>query len=345
MKNVKPMVGQVWEDCHGRVTIELNGGHYVTYVRHGDNLLCSASDVVFFASFKFIPQNDLEWLAVNVDVWVAGKDYDLIRRHKSDEPVWSKTHVDNYKYCTRDQWQSMRYELGLNGRTPKEAYREFDSQLSKDFEEFAKGCGIDIPSTLNCPCTLAPLKKEPKMIDLSTAVVGDKFLLNNGNIVSFFARTKMNSICELETGHAMLYEHNGKFDESVECGNSKDEWDIVSKHDSRHWLKDLPDADLFSEDVEFLASDNDSVWWGYGDDPEINGRYFEGVDSWPMHPLKMPTLTGDEWKLSKISIVELRAWQKEQKDNRTESEREMDKIINSPQFVSRRPIRDHKEQK
>lgn len=68
-------------------------------------------------------------------------------------------------------------------------------------------------------------------IDLSNAQVGDEFVLNNGSIVSFFARTKMNSICQLTSGHAMLYHHNGKFDESVEIGDNGQNWDIVSKRE------------------------------------------------------------------------------------------------------------------
>ena len=149
-------------------------------------------------------------------------------------------------------------------------------------------------------------------IDLSTAAVEDKLVDSDGAIHTIKIIGN-GEVCTAMDGDFYLFSFSGA---TSEC-NEDSSIELVEKHEPRHWLKDLPDADLFTEEVEFLASDSDSVWWGYGDDPEINGRYFEGIDSWSMHPINMPinmpTLSGDEWELSKISIDDLRAWQKENK--------------------------------
>lgn len=63
--------------------------------------------------WKFIPQNDLEWLAVHVEKW-NGHQYEGI----VDDSLLSRVGIDNWSFTdvghTREQWQNMRYYLGLD---------------------------------------------------------------------------------------------------------------------------------------------------------------------------------------------------------------------------------------
>ena len=128
------------------------------------------------------------------------------------------------------------------------------------------------------------------MIDLTGAKVGDKYLdckgvlceyigMNAGKVVGRPVKTD---------GIAMHNTHYVSISDQLNC----------NKHDPRPWLKDLPDADLFelfsSKDVQ---CDSSGVWFDH-----------RGMS---LNADKMPTLTGDQWMDSKISIVKLKAWQVE----------------------------------
>jgi hypothetical protein len=304
MKNVKSMAGQVWNGINAAdpVVIRSATDGHVQYNRGMCVFTMPCSQ--FVEQFEFQPQNDLEWLACKVAKW--NDEYTHVFTDLNKTGVsWCNSGVqvildDWIREYTRQQWQNKRYELGLDGR-PKLGQdnvtindRDIGDKVAAAFAGMLRSGEAAIEGG-----QVKYNNKETKMIDLSTAVVGDKFVLNNGKVVSFFARTKMNSICEMEGGYAILYEHDGKFDEGVEHGEASESWRIVAKHDPRHWLKDLPDADLFDEDMDYLDFCGNVNHWRCTD---IDGTY-----AWMC--LKMPTLTGDEWKLSKISIVELRAWQ------------------------------------
>lgn len=137
------------------------------------------------------------------------------------------------------------------------------------------------------------------MINLTGAKVGDKFNGNKGGVLELALKGKCGDfvLIDEESGQIIVTDSNG---DGTNCS-----WeDVVSKVDPRPWLKDLPDADLFSELVGYLYYDAGFDGWGYGYKIplvcEVDERYM---------PLKMPTLTGDQWKDSKISIKDLKAWQ------------------------------------
>lgn len=75
---------------------------------------------------------------------------------------------------------------------------------------------------------------------------------------------------------------------------------IASKLDNRHWLGQLPDADLFKlYQTTDISCTQFGAWIAHNHGGHTNTLYGK----------MMPTLTGDEWRNSKISIDELRAWQ------------------------------------
>jgi hypothetical protein len=65
-------------------------------------------------TLKLIPQNDLEWLAVNEPEWCDRKQFNFIRKGELFGAVY---HVDNnhqFRWYSRNEWQNMRYYLGLD---------------------------------------------------------------------------------------------------------------------------------------------------------------------------------------------------------------------------------------
>jgi hypothetical protein len=298
MKNVKPMRGQVWGRRISDTDMTANEIKISRLSQsrvHAAGLDGWINRNIFIEDWLFIPQNDLEWLAVNEPEWFHG-DCNWVRRDENDRPMYTDRPNDiltkQYTYCTREQWQNMRFDLGLDERP---------------FEEFAKGCGLDAPLSLNCPCTLTPIK-ETKMIDLSTAVVGDKYKDNLGVVCEYIGMNSGKVVGRpvKSDGISMHNTHYVSISDASGC----------TKHEPRHWLSQLPDADLFN--AGWLAFDNNDEieWCWYQHEPFITSGVFCPEQNGNIHNLigiKMPTLTGDEWKLSKISIDELRVWQKENK--------------------------------
>ena len=77
---------------------------------------------------------------------------------------------------------------------------------------------------------------------------------------------------------------------------------IVAKHDPHHWLKDMPDADLFKIQDGYLVLEARGTWYS---------RCNRTTAQYNLSGINMPTLTGDEWRNSKISIADLRVWQEQ----------------------------------
>ena len=74
----------------------------------------------------------------------------------------------------------------------------------------------------------------------------------------------------------------------------------LEQYEPRYWLKDLPDADLFSKDVSSIHFEGDMNWYV----TDVNGH-----EHWcPYNDL--PKLDDNDRKLSKISIDDLREWQR-----------------------------------
>ena len=128
-------------------------------------------------------------------------------------------------------------------------------------------------------------------IDLSTAEVGDNFDSLNERYELLMKSEKDYVIKGCGARLYIVNRHGSSYE--------PDAVKLVSKHDPRHWLGQLPDADLFLDDVGYIYCDSNSEWLSAS-----------GNDEYYFNFIKMPTLTGDEWRDSKISIDELRAWQK-----------------------------------
>jgi len=151
-------------------------------------------------------------------------------------------------------------------------------------------------------------KKEMMMIDLRGAKVGDYLNANSGGIYKVVMFGLVNLIVKLKGSDSAPYATctmDGYIDEKI-C--------IVSKHDRRWWLKDLPDADIFNDG--WLAIQADEGWYWFEREPVISSddEYYHTNGMFiltPISGIKMPELADDEWKLSKISIAELREWQDE----------------------------------
>lgn len=64
------------------------------------------------SSFEFQPQNDLEWLALQLDKWYFAGNYIY---KGNNMPMQSSVIGKGFSNVyTREQWQNMRYHLGLD---------------------------------------------------------------------------------------------------------------------------------------------------------------------------------------------------------------------------------------
>lgn len=150
------------------------------------------------------------------------------------------------------------------------------------------------------------------MIDLRNVAVGDEFLvdtdLSSPAVMTMALITEIRYVLTTEEGGILTLNSQG---ETMRPATIKS----ISKHEPRHWLKDFPDADLFLG--SWLACDKSGEWYGFSGAPSIDGQdiiFSAHGASYSHRGIKMPTLTGDEWKLSKISIKDLLEWQKAHKD-------------------------------
>ncbi len=82
----------------------------------------------------------------------------------------------------------------------------------------------------------------------------------------------------------------------------------------RAWLKQMPDAGFFNDKC-WLACDMDGVWYIYYSEPRaVSYEWMDGEGfELPCDAFNMPELSGDQWKYSCISVIELAEWQMEQK--------------------------------
>lgn len=147
------------------------------------------------------------------------------------------------------------------------------------------------------------------MIDLSNAKVGDWYLDANENKLEcvFIASSCDFRYVFTDTEHGGftgIYNSKGK-------NNSHCCVDIVSKIDPRPWLKDMPDAGVFADRFKWLACDRAGKWLFHETKAGRSGRevWLSSYPAASLDAIKMPTLTGGQWKDSLISIEELREWQ------------------------------------
>ncbi len=83
----------------------------------------------------------------------------------------------------------------------------------------------------------------------------------------------------------------------------------------RTWLKEMPDAGVFNDKC-WLAYDEDGDWYIHAFRPindlwngDWHSSHYCELDS---DFFNLPTLEGDQWKYSCISVIELAEWQMEQ---------------------------------
>lgn len=141
------------------------------------------------------------------------------------------------------------------------------------------------------------------MINLSNAKIGDWYSYDSNGAAKLIA---------LGTEEAcFLFEDNTGFLVTDLNGCNSDGIPVVvSKIDPRPWLKDMPDAGIFVDEAKWLACDSSGLWFGYNVEPSLHLSGWGGTNSYcNCGAIKMPTLTGDQWEDSKISIEELREWQ------------------------------------
>tara|TARA_R110000851_G_scaffold219329_1_gene372133 strand:- start:288 stop:746 length:459 start_codon:yes stop_codon:yes gene_type:complete len=148
------------------------------------------------------------------------------------------------------------------------------------------------------------------MIDLSNAKVDEEYILSSGHVAKSL----------LVTDDAVVLGFKGitiMVNMSGETLHANGGMSVLAKVDPRSWLKDMPDAGIFTG--EFIAFESiDGGWHAFDEEPKMssNGEYFSTNGQFSLYyisGIKMPTLTGDQWKESKISIIELAQWQKDNK--------------------------------
>ena len=150
-------------------------------------------------------------------------------------------------------------------------------------------------------------------IDLTGAKVGAKFDSFHDGVLTLIGKAKEEvALIHADDSCFIIVNNDGT------CANDDGKQIIKSKHVPRPWLKDLPDADLFSDYVSgyWLACDagGNGSWYIHKTEPYIadndDEQWSNHSTCWTLLTQKMPTLTGDQWKDSKISIKDLKAWQR-----------------------------------
>lgn len=124
---IKVRVGQTW-GARGAINpimsikaVEGTRVHYSFGNHHASHGNCSVANLHDQADF--IPNNDLEWLACNLDEWYCAASH---LRNGSGAPfICEESHPDA---INRDQWQNMRYYLYLD---TKPHYEFFNGQWSE----------------------------------------------------------------------------------------------------------------------------------------------------------------------------------------------------------------------
>ena len=136
------------------------------------------------------------------------------------------------------------------------------------------------------------------MIDLSNAKIGDWYSYDsNGEAKLIALGTEEACFIFKDNTGFLVTDLNGCNSDGIPV--------VVSKIDPRPWLKDMPDAGIFADEVKWMKYSFECKCWFYA---------FYG-DSGDMRnvPLKMPTPTGEQRSDNKISTEELREWQEANK--------------------------------
>lgn len=144
--------------------------------------------------------------------------------------------------------------------------------------------------------------------------IGKEFENRVGSVFTLVLCSSYNCVLSTSDGGFYICRHDGWID-SV-CSDTIDNR-LVKRHEPRWWLNQLPDADIL--DGNWLAIDKSNRIAIFKHEPHINTGdcpfrvwTVEGDNYVNLYGIKnLPKLMDEEWKLSLISIDELRRWQQE----------------------------------
>ena len=129
MKQPKPMVRQIWKRSRTNTNVsDVVKGECVTILGVYDDLVSYGEYTAlpsyrFAEEFYFVPQNDLEFAAVNLDKWYFAADH--IHVNGGTLLVCHESVTGAISY---EQWKSERYRLGLD---TKPHYKLINGQWSE----------------------------------------------------------------------------------------------------------------------------------------------------------------------------------------------------------------------
>ena len=149
-------------------------------------------------------------------------------------------------------------------------------------------------------------------MNLTKADIGKKFNTQDGGVLTGVAITAKNFITVNDEGYSHSHLLNGESDQFDEGGSRERGLDIISRQDPRSWLADMPNLGDIKEGWIACDSDSDEEWYWYSIEPNQKSRgWYHLSVSRPIEldMFNMPTLTGDQWKDSKISVAELKQLQ------------------------------------
>jgi len=106
---IKVRAGQVWEGNHSKAAWQINFINDDDWISYGQGSYVASPmpKWQFITSFKFIPQNDLEFAAVTLNEWYFPCDHLRV-----EDGVLFHASATDSGAIHRQQWQNMRYHLG-----------------------------------------------------------------------------------------------------------------------------------------------------------------------------------------------------------------------------------------
>ncbi len=311
---IKPASGQVWESESTTITLmnksETKNWDFWNSRNENGGAIHPIHEKALHDYYKFVPQTDLEWLAVNLNKW----GHDGFNCVELDNKQLCYVNKSKRETITKQQWQQKRIELGLDKGKKKavplpEIGSEWVDKLRDgkyltvtgvkienglSFVEYIEGAAIDLINRNAClACDFYEWfkpKKGKEMIDLSDAKVGDEFELSTGDSVELMLIGDKNAVTKNCSGRYRAVKFSGDYGSGLS---------IVKKIDPNAWWKDLPPAEWFELFMAVTISrySNDDAWLAHDE----HGN---------MHTLNLD-IKVNEHQL--IDISDLKKWQEEQK--------------------------------
>jgi len=335
-KGIKICVGDCW--THNWACDIVNGN--VISGSDSVNFNCVPYEDIFITSFA-----DRENTGEQpVEDWVPVETLDIVD-YKDDtrtasEIDWVRPNDGDVKHGYICSWKPNAealmeiYTAEQNNSNSDYSYDSYDlTRVAEAITEWAFKDGFRVKSVASAPLgylvgkegftqeqwqdkryELGLDKKETKL-KLTEDDIGKKF---ENKARAVFEVTGVGifsaSLKSKETGWESVW--TCELDGAIHTGGMYKDNKLIKRHEPRYWLKDLPDADLFTYD--WIACDSDGTWFYYMSEPRSNDvnhveKGSASEQSGHLDCLQMPRLKNDEWKLSKISMVELKEWQEANK--------------------------------